>query len=325
MAATGMTRTACLRRDPGPPGHDLPREVNEHWRLSGGAILGERLTSTWRAMRGETTFVVKHFGPRSLPDWQYQLSVADAFRRLGWPTPEPADEPLIRPDGAWVMFHWLPGATADSTDKRAEERARGRLLAEFHGAAAATNILDQRAGFAAPPDVVGDPGLDYWLSVHEAANPSEGRVLRAYRDASSSWFAENGTGDAPTCVIHGDFAPWNLLFDEGRLTGVLDFEASHYNFQVADFALAWRGDHDDVIRGYEEVRQLSEYEWQLLMPVYWSWLFLGVKNIIESHYGQPQQDAGQLELTWLMRHLSKESSLMREKLGGEHLPRLGEG
>jgi aminoglycoside phosphotransferase (APT) family kinase protein len=55
-------------------------------------------------------------------------------------------------------------------------------------------------------------------------------------------------------VIHGDFTPWNLLFDGGRLTGVLDFEATHHTFQVADFALSWRGYHDDVLSGYDEVR-----------------------------------------------------------------------
>src|SRR5258707_10419236 len=44
--------------------------------------------------------------------------------------------------------------------------------------------------------------------------------------------------------------------------------ASHYTFQVADFALSWRGYHDDVLRGYDEVRPLSDLEWQLVRPVF---------------------------------------------------------
>ena len=61
-------------------------------------------------------------------------------------------------------------------------------------------------------------------------------------------------------VLHGDFTCWNLLFEHGHLTGVLDFEATHLNYRVADFALAWRGQQSDVIRGYEEVSPLSDLD-----------------------------------------------------------------
>ncbi|MER7418511.1 phosphotransferase [Micromonospora peucetia] len=67
--------------------------------------------------------------------------------------------------------------------------------------------------------------------------------------------------------VHGDFTPWNPLFDHGRLTGVLDFEATHHTYQVADFALSWRGYHDDVLVGYDKVRPLPEVEWRLASPI----------------------------------------------------------
>ena len=138
-------------------------------------MLGDRAYGTWEATRNGVRFVVKLFGAEFPPDWRYTLRVAAALREQGWPTPEPAEEPAVTADGAWVLFHRLPGSprTPAARDRPAEERARGRLLAEFHAAAAATGITDQRDGFALPADVVNDPELERWLRLHEMARPDE--------------------------------------------------------------------------------------------------------------------------------------------------------
>jgi aminoglycoside phosphotransferase (APT) family kinase protein len=289
-------------------------EVCARWRLTPGAVLGDRESGTWAATRGGAAFVLKHFSAESHVDWPYTLRVAAALRARGWPTPEPAEEPLIGPDGGWVLFHRLPGRSERpaEADRPAEERARGRLLAALHESAVATGITDQRGGFASPADVVADPELDRWLRVHEAVAPDEGRVLRRCREAAEAWFAANPAPDAPRSVIHGDFTPWNLLFDEGRLTGVLDFEGAHYTFQVADFALSWRGYHDDVLRGYDEVRRLSDLEWRMVRPALWAWVFIGLKDILAAwhRHGGPRPD-----LEWHVRHLRHRSPLLAEKTG----------
>lgn len=49
---------------------------------------------------------------------------------------------------------------------------------------------------------------------------------------------------------------------------------------MADFALSWRGYQDNVVRGYNEVRALTDLEWQLMQPVFWAWLFIGVKDAL---------------------------------------------
>jgi len=296
-----------------PVGRRPDPEVCAHWRLTPGPVLGDRASGTWAATRNGAAFVLKRFGA-DFPDWPYTLRVAAAVRAQGWPTPEPAEAPMIRPDGAWVLFHRLLGRSVRPAeqDKPAEERARGRLLARFHVAAAATGITSQRGGFARPAEVVADPELDRWLRTHEVARPADGRVLRACRDAAAEWFAANANPDTPSSVIHGDFTPWNLLFDDGRLTGVVDFEGAHHTYQMADFALSWRGYHDDVLRGYDEVRSLSEIEWRLVRPVFWAWLFIGVKDALAAHYGGtgPAPD-----FTWQLTHLRVRSPLLEEKAG----------
>lgn len=292
-------------------------EVCSRWRLVPGRVLGNRSSGTWEASRGDTAFVVKHFDRVSFPDWPYTLRVAASLRALGWPTPEPVEEPLISPDGAWVLFRMLPGRPVqpDDNDRLLEQRARGRLLAEFHAAAAATGIVDQREGFQAPDDVVSDPELELWLRAHESARPDEGRVLRMFREAAAEWFADHAGVDAQRSVIHGDFTPWNLLFDNGRLSGVVDFEATHHTFQVADFALSWRGYQDNVLRGYDEVRPLSDVEWHLVRPVFWAWLFLGVKNTLAAHYGTAARLNQTPNLQWQVAHLRKRSTLLTQKVG----------
>ena len=34
----------------------------------------------------------------------------------------------------------------------------------------------------------------------------------------------------PSGIIHGDFTPWNLLFTEGSLTGIIDFDLAMMTF-----------------------------------------------------------------------------------------------
>ncbi|GIE77015.1 hypothetical protein Aph02nite_29650 [Actinoplanes philippinensis] len=250
------------------------------------------MNGTWAAERDGLPVIVKFFTEQ---DWRYPLRVAAALRAQGWPTPEPIEEPLVVPGGAWVLFARLPGRPRDPGP--AEQRARGRLLAELHLAATATGITGQRGGFALPADVVADPELERWLRAHEAARPEEGAILRRCRDAAVAWFDEHPGIDAPRSVIHGDVAPWNLLYDDGRLTGLLDFEGAHHTYQVADFVLSWRGYQDEVIRGYEEVRPLPEAERELIRPVYRAWMFLGLTR-------QPA-GAAALDLSWQITHINR--------------------
>lgn len=64
--------------------------------------------------------------------------------------------------------------------------------------------------------------------------------------------------EGETLVLHSDFTTGNILFEGDELSGVLDFEATHLNVRVADFALSWRGRYDDVIKGVQEAMRYLE-------------------------------------------------------------------
>lgn len=250
---------------------------------------------TWAVRRGGVPLVLKFL---SSPTWEYSLLVADALRRSGWPTPAPVEPPFVVPAGAWVLLARLPGAPLPADDRF----ARGRLLGALHRAAAACGVVAPRADFPPPQAVVGDPVLADLLRRDARVPPADRAVLLDALESAADWFAGHPAVDAPRSVIHGDFAPWNLLFTDGELTGLLDFEASHHTYQVADFVLSWRGYQDDVIRGYDAVRPLSDLEWQLIRPVYQAWMFLGVRSALEA--------GGPVDLSWNVAHLRKRSALV---------------
>ncbi len=155
--------------------------------------------------------------------------------------------------------------------------------------------------------MIGEPGLIDSIRKYEQFRPTEGHVLRWHIEQATQVFNRLDLHSGVTTVLHGDFTPWNLLYDGENLTGVLDFEATHLNYRVADFANSWRGYEDEVIEGYEEVSRLTDLDWELLVPAYWSWMFIGVKQAIETALAK---NATLPDFEWQIRHLHRREGLM---------------
>ena len=171
--------------------------------------------------------------------------------------------------------------------------------------------MGQRKGFGLADEVVGDPELIGLVQEYEKHKPSEGHALRWHLDQARVCFDRLNLADAETTVLHSDFAPWNLLYEGKNLTGILDFDSTHLNYRVADFANSWRGYQDEVIHGYEEVQKLSDLDWELLVPTFWAWMFIGVKQAIKVtlvEKGDPP------DFEWQVRHLLRREGLMGRRV-----------
>lgn len=250
--------------------------------------------------------MVRVYSIEALPHIDYELDVLRRLDEVGWPVPAAVEDPIQVDGRTWGLFKYLPG-TCRTTNSSGERRARGRLLAELHQATASLAGMGQRSGFGLSDEVIGDPRLIDSIRRYEQLRPVESRIMRWHIDQAMETFHRLDLDDVVTTVLHGDFAPWNLLYEGESLTGVIDFEATHLNYRVADFANSWRGYQDEVVEGYEEVSKLSELDRELLAPAYWSWMFMGVKQAIETAL----TEKGILpDLEWQVRHLLRREGMM---------------
>ena len=149
--------------------------------------------------------------------------------------------------------------------------------------------------------ILGDPTLDQLLTDHERQRPAEVRILRWHLHRARDRVAGLQLHDRPGIVVHGDFTPWNLRFNNGHLSGILDFELAHWDHRVGDYALAWRGKYDDVIHGYAEVSPLEPEEWALITPIWWAGLIDGACHDMRN---------GTRDDGWTIKKLLQRSPLM---------------
>lgn len=291
---------------------ETAQEVIRHWGLTPIAYMGGRLNEHWLVESGDSRLVLRGYAPEPLGDIDYELEVLRRLRAVGWPVSAPVQQPISLGERTWCLFSWLPGTCRPSSNSSEESRLRGRLLARLHDSTARLAELGQRNGFGRSEETIRDPKLVSLLQAYERIFPTEGHIMRWHLERARESFELIGVETAETIVLHSDFTRWNLLFEGQRLTGILDFEATHLNYRVADFALSWRGEHDAVIEGYQEVRKLTNLDWELLVPTYWSWIFLGVRKEIEAMLAGRVPPHG---FEWQIKHL-----LRRSRMFGRRVP-----
>ena len=95
------------------------------------------------------------------------------------------------------------------------------------------------------PGVGGDDACR--LVDSDSAVAAVGELLRRYHDAVAgwqpserlSWFdGSTGAGTGDELVCHGDVGPWNLIWRDGRIAGLIDWEHAHVGTRTRDIAYA---------------------------------------------------------------------------------------
>ncbi len=299
-----------LSHSDGPP-QQIPPAVKQRWDITPVDYLGGRHKQSWLVEYGRSRFVLRRYPEDPFPDIVYELEVLSRLNGDGWPVPVATEDPMEVDGRTWCLSKFLPG-TSRTVEGPDDRRKRGRLLAEMHEATTPLAEMGQRRGFVLSNELIGDPELVGVIREYEKLRPYEGHVVRWHIDRAVEALDRLDPERAEKTVLHSDFVPWNLLYEGESLTGVLDFDATHLNYRVADFALAWRGYQDEVIEGYEEVHKLSGLDWELLVPVYWAWLFIGVKQAIKTTLAE---NGTPPSLEWQVKHL-----LRRDGLVGRTVP-----
>ncbi len=284
---------------------EVPHEVLCHFSLILVKHLGGRINQHWLVETGGSQLVLREYAPGQIDNVAYEHEVIERLHRSGWPVPRLVESPIFVDGRIWALSTYLLGNSIKN-ESPADRRTRGRLLAELHQTTSAFTDMGQREGYQRADDVVRDPRLMHALREYESIRPQVGRFLRWHLDRTIELFEQYPIDEQDMIVLHSDFTAWNLLFDHDKLTGIIDFESTHLNLRVSDFALSWRGCYMEVIEGYEEVRRLSDRERQLIVPAYWSWLFIGMDQVIRNMLSglQPLDD-----FEWTIKQLSRRSPI----------------
>ena len=214
-------------------------EVLERFGVRLVAPLGGRLNQHWLVEARRERLGAASLGAAGRRDRLRAAPVA-RIAALGWPVAPAVAGPIELDGYFWSLAPFLPGDPPPEKYSVAEQRARGRLLAEFHADLAQLRGFGQRGTWRRCEAILGDPTL----------GRSSDRA-RADSDQKKSGFCA-GTCAAPASglrglrctnrpgiVIHGDFAPWNLRFIMGgfRASSTLSWPTGI----IGSAILRWRG------------------------------------------------------------------------------------
>jgi homoserine kinase type II len=184
----------------------------------------------------------------------------------------PAPSPVADRSGGWLgrlngraaaVIEWKTGAWLRGPSD-ADQAAAGGVLARLHLAAATYG--GRRSNPVGPA---------MWRRLADrcgAGASGEDRVLLDQTEAALARLGDPFAGDLPRGAIHADYFPDNILFENGAVSGVIDFyfgctDAFAYDLAIA--LSAWGFDAQGrplpaalaaFQSGYEAVRPLSDAE-----------------------------------------------------------------
>ena len=306
---------------------DVPREVLLAFGMQDATVtrIEQGLVNRhWRLDLGDRRYVMRcYHRRRSLGAIAWEQWLVDFAAKLGWPVAKPVaagdGQTLVEHGGSyWAAAPFLEGTPFAGTSAAAFER-QGETLAELHDNLAG---LDgpQRPGFGPTWD------LDTWVSQwgaqsfeslvdHLAAvRPELAELIRTERARNLRELAEGGVDELPLLPIHGDFQRFNLLWEQERITGIVDFDWSRRDALIADlgpllvpFMPLEPEQAAALLKGYQSVRPLTERERALLMPMARAGLLRWVATLLAEWSGAGEIPDG-IERTMTVRWAALEGA-----------------
>jgi Ser/Thr protein kinase RdoA (MazF antagonist) len=275
------------------------------------SLINARGNTHWRVQRGRETFVLRMYGPRQTgSSIQYELDILRRLRDRGSPVAAAVDGMAQYDGSAFVLFPLLPGRPHLRESKR-QRRQRGRILAELHHELGALAGLGQRIGWRQADEVVaeGESRIGHWRSCAIClTRPDLVDGIARHFEGVHSRLCAAGASRFPATVVHGDLIAQNLLFQRGKLSGILDFDSAHLDLRAADVACARRSGDDEVVRGYLDAAPLSDAELRCLDDL---WRASVLRYALQLLDHETITGAAVSELEWCVAQLEKTRPFQR--------------
>jgi homoserine kinase type II len=204
-------------------------------------------------------------------DLAFEAGVLDHLAARGWTVPAQVAPAIRFEERLWAVTRYVPGQPHEE-ETAAQRAERGEVLARLHADLGGLD-LGRREGFfqTADLDAMGefqkwDRGVEL---LRERRSDLADRATRAM-DRAKQLVAEHGLLDLPQTIVHGDFASWNLHFDDqGRFVGVIDFDLCHPDSRAWEFVIARVHRAPEMVDGYQRTAAdpLSERELAAIEPL----------------------------------------------------------
>jgi Ser/Thr protein kinase RdoA (MazF antagonist) len=310
-----------------PEPEGVPHEVLQAFGMQDGGVrpIEQGLVNRhWEVRLGERRYVLRRYHTartREAIAWEQWL--VDFAAKLGWPVPKPlasgSGETLVVHGGRlWAAAPFLDGVGGAQESVEAF-RKQGEVLAELHDNLAGLGG-SQRPGFGPLWDLdsvvrpSGAGSFEELVAEFAVVRPDLASITRAERERNLRELAAGGVDELPLMPIHGDFQRFNLLWSDGRITGIIDFDFCHRDVLIADIApvlvpfmpleldLA-----SALLEGYESVRPLSDREWELMMPMARASLLRWVATLL-AEWRRTGEVPGGIERTMIERWAALEEA-----------------
>lgn len=158
-----------------------------------------------------------------------------------------------------ILMECLPGhLLTDLTDDLAYEI--GATLAKIH--------MQRTSGYGDPMgDLNDDPRIYFSMKFAEGLEECRSNLPSSLLEKCDQYFKSHldllKNVDGP-CVVHRDFRPGNLMIDQGKLQGVIDWAGARFSFAEEDFCNPFLS-KPAFLSGYASVRPVPNYS--TLMPL----------------------------------------------------------
>jgi len=286
---------------------DLVQKVLGMWNIAPDhvSLIKAKGNTHWRVQLGREAFVLRMYRRgQTGSSIKYELDILRRLHDRGWPVAAAVDDVVWREGSAFVLFPLLPGHPhMPENDQR--RRQRGRILAELHCELGALAGLGQRSGWRQVDEVVmederrRDQGCERTLNI---SRPDLFRSVVRHLEGVRDRLWAVGASHLPVTVVHGDLIAQNLLFLDGTLSGVLDFDSAHLDLRAVDVACARRSRYDEVARGYLEVIPLSDEELGCLDDLWRANVLRYALRLLDC---ETTTDVAISELEWCVAQLEK--------------------
>ena len=201
----------------------------------------------------------------TLTDIAYEHSLLDRLDRGGWAVPAPLSPVVEAHSRVWCLTRYVSGQprTSETPEQGAQ---RGRDLARLQVAMRElTEELGQRPGWQpqhTAPAVHEDVDWNGCVNALATVDANLATWARAAQVAVAAALDSIGAAGLPLTLIHGDFAEWNVHYDEqGNLAGVIDFALAHLDSRPYELAVARTYRSPATIDAYR--KELAAHDWPL--------------------------------------------------------------